>query len=477
MRKVIFSALLLAGVAAIFAPIAFAQEEKPFTIHGEVRTRMEYTNNGNDFADSGTDLDGLPGPLGEADDQASYRPYRIRIAAEGHFAKNVSAWIELQNAGVFGGDFTGPVKNGNVFGFAADSGVSLYQGNLTLDKLWSDHFSLTLGRSELVKGNELHLGDLDFYAGIVHDGAIANWDFKKVDITGWVTRPIEGSVFHPDNSIPPAAVAVTGTPATQYFWGAYVTWDIAKEQGLDLYFMENRNRAFVADSPTTLDMVGVRWFHDNVTKNGAVWNGEVAQQFGQISDLSTPGTFEAGADLSGMVIEAMFGWNFKVGNVIHRPYGKYEMASGNKTDTDATPGDKEDEGFRPFFTDFHNRLGHGDWFALTGGNPSFAGAGLAGTGGGGIQAFSVGYTGWTGRHSWGAEFWDYSLDQDTDLGPVDGTTGDLGKAIDLFYGFNYSKNVTFEASWSQLSPDDALTGAAGPDDSAMRLYGQARLRF
>ena len=477
MRKVIFSALLLAGVAAIFAPVVFAQEEKPFTIHGEVRTRMEYTNNGNDFPDSGTD----PG-LGSNDDQASYWPYRIRIAAEGHFTKNVSAWIELQNAGVFGGDFTGPVKNGNVFGFAADSGVSLYQGNLTLDKLWSDHVSLTFGRTELVKGNELHLGDLDFYSGIVHDGVIANWDLKKVDITGWYTRPVEGSVFHPDNSIPPAAVDINGaaaTSSTQYFWGAYVTWDIAKEQGLDLYFMENRNRAFAVDSPTTVDMIGARWFHDNVTKNGAVWNAEFAQQFGQISDLTpitVASTFEAGADLSGNVAEAMFGWNFKVGNIIHRPYGKYEMASGNKTPSGGGLDDK-DEGFRPFFTDFHNRLGHGDWFALTGGNPSFAGAGLAGAGGGGISAFSVGYTGWTGRHNWGAEFWDYSLAEDTDLGAPDGTTSDLGTAIDLFYGFNYTKNVTFEASWSQLSPGDALTGAAGPDDSAMRLYGQARLRF
>ena len=469
MRKVIFSALLLAGLAAVFAPVVFAQEEKPFTIHGEVRTRMEYTDNANDFTDSGTN----PG-LGSDDDQANYWPYRIRIAAEGHFAKNVSAWIELQNAGVFGGDFSGPVKNGTVFGFGADSGVSLYQGNMTLDKLWSDHFSLTFGRSELVKGNELHLGDLDFYAGIVHDGVIANWDFKKVDITGWYTRPVEGSVFHPDNSIPPGAVAVTGTPATDYFWGAYVTWDIAKEQGLDLYFMENRNRDLTTpDAGSTLDMVGVRWFHDNVTKNGAVWNGEVAQQFGQISDLSTPGTFEAGADLSGMVIEAMFGWNFKTGNIIHRPYVKYESASGNETPSGGGLDD-EDQGFRPFFTDFHNRLGHGDWFTLTGGNPAFVGAGLAGAGGGGITAISGGYTGWTTRHSWGAEFWDYKLDEDTVIAGTE--EDDLGSAIDLWYGFNYSKNVTFEASWSQLSPGDALTGA-GPDDSAMRLYGQARLRF
>jgi hypothetical protein len=466
MRKLIFSALLLAGLAALIAPVAFAQEEKPFTLHGEVRTRFEYTNNAGDFADA-------DGALGAGDDQANYWPYRIRIAAEGHFTKNVSAWIEFQNGGVFGGDFTGPVKNGTVFGFAADSGVSLYQGNLTLDKLWSENFSLTFGRSELVKGNELHLGDLDFYAGIAHDGVIANWDFKKVDITGWYTRPIEGSVFHPDNALPPGAVLVVGTPVTQHFWGAYVTWDIAKEQGLDLYFMEARNRAFTADSPATLDMIGARWFHDNTTKGGPVWNGEVAQQFGQISDLSTPVAFAPGADLSGTVIEAMFGWNFKTGDIIHRPYAKFESASGNETDPAALPGtDDEDEGFRPFFEDFHNRLGHGDWFALTGGDPSFVGGGA--NGGTGITAVSLGYTGWTTRHSWGAEFWDYTLDQEAVILGVE--EDDLGSAFDLWYGFNYSKNLMFEASLSQLSPGDALT-AGGPDDSAMRLYGQARLRF
>ena len=471
MRKLIFSALLLAGLAALVAPVAFAQEEKPFVLHGEVRTRFEYTDNANDFADA-------DGALGVGDDQANYWPYRIRIAAEGHFTKNVSAWIEFQNAGVFGGDFSGPVKNGTVFGFGADSGVSLYQGNMTLDNLWSDSFSLTFGRSELVKGNELHLGDLDFYAGIVHDGVIANWDFKKIDITGWYTRPIEGSAFHPDNAIPPGAVLVSGTPVTQHFWGAYVTWDIAKEQGLDLYFMEARNRAFsdgivTFDTPTTLDMIGARWFHDNTTKNGPVWNGEVAQQFGQISDLSAPGSFASGADLSGMVIEAMFGWNFKTGDIIHRPYAKFESASGNETDPAALPGtDDEDEGFRPFFEDFHNRLGHGDWFALTGGDPSFVGAGA--NGGTGITAVSLGYTGWGTRHSWGAEFWDYTLDQEAVIAGVG--EDDLGTAFDLWYGFNYSKNLMFEASVSQLSPGDALT-AGGPDDSAMRLYGQARLRF
>ena len=94
--------------------MAFAQEEKPFTIHGEVRVRGEYTDNAQDFADAGDS--GIPGGVtGFNDDQGNYWPYRIRIAAEGHFTKNVSAWIEFQNAGVFGGDLIAATTGGEVW--------------------------------------------------------------------------------------------------------------------------------------------------------------------------------------------------------------------------------------------------------------------------------------------------------------------------------------------------------------------------
>jgi hypothetical protein len=482
-KKLLFSAVLLVGLAALIAPpVAFAQEEKPFTLHGEVRTRLEYTDNASDFQDSGTNT--TPGAgTGQFDDQGNFWPYRVRIAAEGHFTKNITAWIEFQNAGVFGGDIFGPTKTGTFSGLAVGSAVELYQGNITLNKLWSDHFSLTIGRQELVKGNELQLGDLDFYSGLSHDGVVANWDLKKVDITGWYTRPFEGSVFHGDNFLPPDQVVVNANPATTHFWGAYVTWDIHKEMPLELYFMEQRDRAFGPDTPNTVDMVGARFSHNNTTSKGLVWNAEYAKEFGKISDL-TPVTvasvFEPGADISGSVAEAMLGWNFKGKKMTHQFFGKFEMASGNKSENAVL--DSKDEGFHPFYTDFHNRLGRGDWFQLTGAFPTALGsATVAGTGGGattlgsGIKAFSVGYQGWTERHGWGAAYWDYSLDQSSEF--ATGSEDKLGTAIDLWYDFNYSKNLTFEASVSQLSTDNALTGPTGPSDSVMRVYGNARLRF
>src|SRR5262245_50620273 len=89
MKKFAFAAMLALGVVALMAPpVAMAQDEKPFTIHGEVRTRLEYNNNTQDFADK--DVAGFA-----SDDGAGYFPYRMRIAAEGHFTRNVTAWIEF----------------------------------------------------------------------------------------------------------------------------------------------------------------------------------------------------------------------------------------------------------------------------------------------------------------------------------------------------------------------------------------------
>src|SRR5881409_3179391 len=107
MKKLLYVALLALGVAVMMAPPVMAQEEKPFTIHGEVRSRGEYDANTQDFDKNNT----TTLPLGTSFDQGSYWPYRIRIAAEGKFTKNVTAWIEFQNGGVWGNNGT-PVRDG-----------------------------------------------------------------------------------------------------------------------------------------------------------------------------------------------------------------------------------------------------------------------------------------------------------------------------------------------------------------------------
>ena len=450
MKKLLYVALLAAGVVIMMAPPVMAQEEKPFTIHGEVRFRGEYDNNTSDFDNS-------------FDDGALFYPYRVRIAAEGKFAKNVSAWIEFQNASVanattrFGNPFSG-----FVFGNDTGSGVEMYQGNITLDQLWSKNFSLRIGRQEIVAGNELLLGDLDFYSGLSHDGVVGNWKLKKVNLMLWYTRPVEGSVsdVFGAGSVPPdQQVIAPGTGSgTQNFLGGYATWTFHKDQSFDVYLMNLNDRGTGGNFQT----LGARYARDT-TGNGIFWDAEYAQQMGQAASEFVSG---AKVDANGHAIEGWFGYNWKARKNVHRVFARLEEASGDKTTS------TKDEGFIPLFGDFHNRLGHGDWFQMAS-TPTALGGGVAG-GGTGIQGLSVGYTGnFKDRHEFGAAYWQYKLTEQNAS-----VSKDLGKAVDVWYGFNYTRNVNFLVSLSQLSPDDALTGGSpAPSDKVDRIYGQVRLRF
>jgi len=449
MKKLLYVALLAIGVIVMITPPVMAQEEKPFTIHGEVRSRGEYQTNASDFDKS-------------VSDSADFWPYRVRIAAEGRFAHNVSAWIEFQSAGNAGGTGT-PVRQGNLDVFAGE-GVEMYQGNITLNQLWSKNFSLRVGRQEIVAGNELMLGDLDFYSGQSHDGFVANWNLKKVSLMLWATRPAQVGLDRlRSNFTSPDNTAIGLQDGTQTFLGGYATWTFNKDQSFDVYLMGLDTKAI-----SNVQTVGARYAHDVVGKTGFFWDVEAAKQFGKAS-------YAADSKAEGNVVEGWFGYNWRSGKNNHRVYGRLENASGDDTGTT----DKF-EGFVPMFGDFHNRTGHGDWFQLANAPTNLGGGGIDGAAGGaGLQAWSAGYTGYySDKHEFGVAYWKYTLDQNETLSGND--DDDLGNSTDIWYGYNYSKNATFTVSLSQLSPGKALkdiSATGNLDDTVTRLYGQVRLRF
>jgi len=443
MKKLMYVAILALGVVVMMTPPVMAQDEKPFTIHGEARFRGEYDANAQDFNDDG------------GADNYSYWPYRLRLAAEGKFTKGITAWIEFQNGGVFGNQgFTERLGSDLTGGQSAE----LYQGNLSIDKLWWKGFSVRIGRQEMVAGTELMLGDLDFYQGRSFDALTGNYKMKKGNVMLFYSRVAQGKtdLFTP-GFLPPDQVGTFG-PSFVYnvnFMGVYTNWDIGMGT-LDAYLLNLKDH----DSPSDVMTLGARWGKDVSGKNGLYWNIEYAMQSGDAD--STPG-FEESAE--GDVAEGWIGWNFKSGKNNHRVYARLGMASGD----DSTTADYE--GFIPMFGDFHNRLGHGDFFQLSGA-PTGLGGGLLLDDG--ITGTALGWNGMFGdRHELGAELWSFTSEQENAAGE-----DKLGSEIDFWYSFNYSKNLIFSASLSQLSPDDGLTGGAGaPDDSVTRLYGNARLRF
>jgi hypothetical protein len=438
MKKFMVLALLVLGVAVFAAPPVMAQEDKPFTIHGEFRFRGESTENTFDFDDDG-------------DDSFGYWPYRVRLAAEGRFGKNVGVWIEFQNTGVAGGVPTGPFRSGSdacddvFFGDCDGDSAELYQANITIDKLWSDNFNVRIGRSEIVAGNELHLGDLDFYSGISHDGLSGTWNLKDWSLMIFYTVVNEGSTSTFDANLPPflnGTIFGPGDESVQFF-GGYWTYNSMKKHQVEAYVLELKTGGLVGFDVMT---VGGRWASKNA-EDGLFWNLEGAIQTGDV-DTTT--------DAGGQVIEGWIGYTF---NKAHSVYGKYASAQGD----DGGTAD-EFEGFISLFGDFHNRLGRGDWFRLDD-NFDFPSFGS----GGGIDAVSVGYKFHPNdKHSIGAAYWDYSFNE---------TGGDdaIGSALDVWYDHNYNKNLAFSIALSQFDPDDNYGGA--DSDTVRRLYGQARLRF
>ena len=469
MKKLLYVALLAAGVIIMMTPPAMAQEEKPFTLHGELRFRGEFDANASDLND-------------DIDDSGGFWPYRVRIAAEGHFSKNVTAWIEFQNAGIFGNvgaintAFGLPTNNrtgDDLFGLNG-SNAELYQGNISIDHLWWKNFSARIGRQEIVAGNELLLGDLDFYAGLTHDGMVGNFKLKKGNIMLLYTRPVQGATDTLGAGfLPPDQINMTGggfggfTTTTTNFFGAYTNWEIPLGT-LDLYALDLKSHG---GAGTTFDVktLGARWSRDITNKNGLFWDVEYATQNGDAVGSAGCALGSSSCDAKGNVAEGWIGWNFKMGKNNHRIYGRLERASGDDDGTDS-----DEKGFIPLFGDFHNRMGHGDWFQLSGSPTSVNG----GIGDAGISGLAIGWTGmFAANHEIGVELWSYKADQDV---PISGgaTSDKIGSAIDVWYGYNYSKNLAFTAALSQFSPDDAITGAGGaPDDKVVRLYGNARLRF
>jgi hypothetical protein len=226
----------------------------------------------------------------------------------------------------------------------------------------------------------------------------------------------------------------------------------------------------------------------NWDTKGLIWNIEYAMQAGNLSSATVTGN-PSDIKASGSAAEALLGWQFKGGKNVHRIYVKGEFASGDKIDPTTGSGDKY-EGFVPLWGEIHGRTGNGDWFQVAGASTALGGNSLVGGVSGedpGLMAIAVGYTGmYKEKHELGVDFWNYASDQKVpifDSSNPNATSDKLGTAFDVWYGYNYTKNVAFQVSYSTLSPGDALTGKGDlggtsiPSDNVERLYGQVRLRF
>jgi len=490
--------------------------DKKFSIHGEIRFRGEWWNNLTDFTDT-DNSDGFESA--ENNDSFDIFPYRVRLAAKGDLGHDVWVYGEFQGAGVAGGGLFG--ETDPFFGDNTEvltSGVEMYQGNVKIKDIGKSVTDLTFGRQEIVFDRGLQFSSLDFYNGISHDGVMAAWDWENFSIHGFWVQNFESNLFSgfvsqfadsDDNTYGAHFKHMIGKDHDQDV-AYYLFLQRLDDFGLDSFTDPNSGDSVMHGDKSMLWTVGGRWGRMVHQKSGWSWNAEFAYQFGDAQPcamLTTiagflssfpPSCLEDPLDQKAWVFEGSLGYTWHNGKTDQKFWGGTTWATG-----DDDPNDDSSESYWGLYTDFHNRLGYADLFALTN-----------------IQAFYVGYkVNVDDKHIFGATLYDFSQDA-TESGTFSpltfGSTGsaladacfdgvttdnngdtvdcndDLGMELDLFYDYNLTENFSFNTALSWFEPGDAIedhwsnfgTGF-GPNedfkgagsDAAWRLTLQARARF
>lgn len=426
MKRVALALMLALAAGVSAAPVRAQGDEPSFSVHGEVRTRWEYTENHSDFND-------------DADDAYDFFPFRVRIGAKGMFARNVMGYVELQNVAVFGHRdqpeevAQDPIDQGFQIEID-DTEVHMYQGFLEMSKIGDTAFGLRVGRQEHAIGNQLILGDLDFYGGQSFDGARLWWDWEKFDLNAFYYRIDEDNDFGCSGGCGDDNLDIYGVYAT--FGGE--TWG-----EIEPYIINFAD----GDAPGNdkFYTIGGRWtrsVNDEVNSDKLLdWSIEYAMQSGSNDPNG------ADTDISADIIEAWIGLNFG-SERNHRVHVGTLMASGEST------GDPDIETWNPLGYDTwdHNRLGDADFFTPEN-----------------IEDIFVGYTYSGENHGFRASYHMFTEAEEGGNGE-----DDLGSEIDVAYHYTYNPNLGIDVGVAMLQPGDEF---GTPDDSVMRVWGQARLRF
>jgi hypothetical protein len=454
MKKVLLTILAGALVGATYVPARAADDdEKKFEFNGEARVRYEYLNNYLDLKDNS-------GSSSVNDDQVSIAPYRVIVGITGNFSKNVSAHVDLQYIGHMGDEFNPskdnpfftnfpvPVGQGDAAYQFATQGVQLYQGYVDMNKLWGSDVSLRFGRAEHTYGTELFLGDNDYYSGLSFDGFRGMWKHGSNDLNFFYYKIAEENCFGP-------CFGISGSNDSN-LWGATYDWHFKTWGTVGGYALVSQDLG--GDGPVNFPdskviTYGARWNRGMWTDdklNMFDWDIEYAMQTGDIGGPAGG----AKTDIAAWVGEGWFAFDYNAGKTHGRVHIGTLMTSGDKASTTT-----KNESFVNLYGDFHanNRFGDLDFVDEFG--PS------------NITDYNIGYEHWFGTaHSVMFAYHTWKMTE------KNGAANDkIGDEFDLKYGYQYSKNLSFEVFVGQAKIDDKLAGFT--TDPVTRASVQAKLNW
>lgn len=402
---------------------------------------------------------------------------------------------------------------------ASTDDIHVYQGYLEAANVGGSLMSVRIGRQELAYGTEMLLGNQDWYDGMSYDAVKGIFEFNennRLDVFWAKLAERETTIPGSSFGLP---IGTQGGDDADLFGAYFATKSLGGSSvGMDAYLINMKdglNTEWVVGADNddgdgydvfqTLDLqsgrsaldsywLGVRFFRER--EHGFHFSAELTYQFGNMdseydTDLSDgfggDGYEDQGnIDLAAWAFEGFAGytWNTKTNPTIK---GGVTWATGTSA------GDLDGASSATFFTpggEIHPRLGLMDLIELSN-----------------ILAFNLGYTGSVGKHSWGVDFWHFQLDEVspfvedyyvTDAALEDGNdlSNTLGWELDLWYNYQYSKNLVMQTAVGWFNPggyfDDmhnCPSGGCDPGDSttfddpnistadAWRIYTNFLLRF
>ncbi|MEW6325885.1 MAG: alginate export family protein, partial [Nitrospirota bacterium] len=183
--------LVMLGASA--RPAAAALDAERFTIGGEIRERYEFRND----ADFNRNVR----------DALSFVGSRIRLHFGYAVTPDIALFLQIQDSRLFGSE-TSTVSN--------EKNLDLHQGHLTVKNLF-DVLTLTLGRQELVFGDQRLVGNLGWTnVGRSFDGLRLTYVFVPVRVDLWAAIPKQyGANVGADPAFSPS------NRESQQFYGLY----------------------------------------------------------------------------------------------------------------------------------------------------------------------------------------------------------------------------------------------------------------
>jgi hypothetical protein len=448
MRKVWIGGLALL-TAALMVPAAIAGDAD-IDWHVGLNSRFDYADNYTDFNDD--NRDGF-----------EYVFYRANVGMS-VTTDSMSAYFEVQNAGAWGDSLlpSNPqdplLGNVNTTGLIGQ-GMQLYQAWFGMDNVAGSMVSAKIGRQEKTMGNELHLGDADFYTGQYFDGIDVTLDFESWELDMFWFLVAERDVLPGAlTSVPPTI----GGSDDATLLGVSASFDIG--DGGDyiepyILYKRDQDESNLITPHTKVWTIGALYERGEENDSHFDWSAEYAYQSGEyrnsgLNNACPGGATSSTCDISSYIFEGWFGITVNEGSDSDHRFHVGLLMIGDGDDT------QDAESFVALYPDTHIRAGALDLFSEFG-TLSFAN----------LTDWNIGWEWGTDSHSLSVVYHNFTATEDIVIGPF--KEDELGDEWDVIWNNQHGEHFGIQAGIAYFSPGKAL----GDGDSVTRAWLMGTFRL